>query len=104
MLIEERDYRIKAGHLHQFVRAYQVHGLELQKAHLGKFIGYFTTELGELNHVVALWGYESLDHRLEARDRMMADPAWQNYLEAVVGLVDTQHTRILRPTTFSPIQ
>jgi hypothetical protein len=104
MIIEERDYRIKAGKIGQFVQTYERHGLPIQQELLGTFLGYFTTEIGELNHVVALWGYEGLDDRLARRDRMMADPRWQAYLEMVVDLVDVQHTRILRPTAFSPMK
>ncbi|MGB3718456.1 MAG: NIPSNAP family protein [Proteobacteria bacterium] len=104
MIIEERDYRVKAGKLGQFVSLYEKHGLPIQLELLGKFLGYFTTEIGELNHVVALWGYESLDDRQQRRDRMMADPRWQEYLKMVDGLLDVQTTRILRPTSFSPIR
>lgn len=104
MIIEERDYRVKAGKLAQFVSTYEKHGLPIQLELLGKFLGYFTTEIGELNHVVALWGYESLDDRQQRRDRMMADPRWQEYLKMVDGLLDIQSTRILKPTPFSPIK
>lgn len=104
MIVEERDYRVKAGKIGQFVSLYEKHGLPIQIELLGKFLGYFTTEIGELNHVVALWGYESLDDRQQRRDRMMADPRWQEYLKMVDGLLDTQNTRLLRPTSFSPIK
>jgi len=103
MFIEERDYRIRPGKLGQFIATYEQHGLALQKKYLGRFLGYFTTELGELNHVVAWWGYDSLDARDAARARMLADPAWQAYLDRVTDLLDVQHTRILKPVAFSPI-
>ncbi len=104
MIVEERDYRVKAGKLGQFVAAYEKHGLPIQIELLGKFLGYFTTEVGELNHVVAWWSYESLDDRQARRDRMMADPRWQEYLRMVDGLLDIQNTRLLRPTSFSPLR
>ncbi len=104
MIVEERDYRVKAGKTGQFVSLYEKHGLPIQLELLGKFLGYFTTEIGELNHVVALWGYESLDDRQQRRDRMMADPRWQEYLKMVDGLLDLQTTRILKPVSFSPIK
>jgi hypothetical protein len=104
MIYEERDYRVKAGKLAQFVGLYEKHGLPIQLELLGKFFGYFTTEIGELNHVVAIWGYDSLDDRQARRDRMMADPRWQEYLKMVDGLLDVQNTRILRPVSFSPMK
>lgn len=104
MIVEERDYRLKPGKLGLFVSTYEKHGLPLQVKHLGKFLGYFTTEIGELNHVVALWGYEGLDDRARRRAAMLADPEWQEYLGMVADYLDVQNTRILTPSSFSPIQ
>ena len=104
MIVEERDYRLKPGKLGLFVSTYEKHGLPLQLKHLGRFLGYFTTEIGELNHVVALWGYEGLDDRARRRAAMLADPQWQEYLSMVADYLDVQNTRILIPSNFSPIQ
>lgn len=104
MIYEERDYRIKAGKLATFVQLYGEYGLPLQKEHLGSFIAYFTSEIGELNHVVALWSYQSLDDRAVRRARMLADPRWQEYLKRVDGLIDIQNSRILNPVSYSPLQ
>lgn len=104
MIVEERDYRIKAGRTAEFVALYEEHGLPIQLELLGTFHGYFISEVGELNHVVALWSYQSLDDRQARRDRMMADPRWKDYLKRVDGLIDTQQNRFLRPTRFSPIR
>lgn len=104
MIYEERDYRIRPGKLAQFVTAYEQHGLPIQRRHLGKLIAYFTSEIGELNHVVAIWGYDSLDDRQRRRGAMLADPEWRAYTEKVNDLIDIQNTRILTPSTFSPLQ
>ena len=104
MIVEERDYTIRAGKLGTFVGLYGEHGLPIQKQYLGTFLGYFTTEIGELNHVVAWWSYESLSDREERRDRMMKDPNWAGYLAKVDGLIEIQRSRILKPTAFSPIR
>ena len=104
MIIEERDYRVKAGKLAQFIGLYEQQGLPIQREMLGKFIGFFTTESGELNHVVAWWGYDSLDDRQARWDRMLADPRWQIYLKMVDGLIEHQQTRYLRPTPLSPMR
>lgn len=104
MIYEERDYRIKPGKLPLFIKAYEQDGLPLQKKYLGTFVAYFTTEIGELNHVVAIWGYASLDDRQRRRAAMLADPEWQAYLAKVVDLLDIQNSRILTPVSFSPLQ
>lgn len=104
MIIEERDYRIRTGKLRPFITAYEAKGLPLQLEFLGRLIGYFTSEIGELNHVVSLWGFESLDDRMQRRGRMLADPRWQAYLDQVTDLIDVQSTRVLLPTAFSPLR
>lgn len=103
MIIEERDYRAKAGKMATFIKLYEDYGLQIQLKYLGTFHGYFTSEIGELNHIVAWWSYESLDDRMERRARMLADPEWIDYMQRVDGLLDTQNSRILRPVSFSPL-
>lgn len=104
MVYEERDYRTKAGKLGEFVKDYGQFGLPIQKKHLGTFVAYFTSEIGELNHVVAIWGYASLADRETRRKAMLADPDWQDYLRRVDGLLEVQTTRILNPVSYSPLQ
>lgn len=104
MIIEERDYRIKPGKTMQFVSLYETYGLPIQKEYLDNLLGYFVTEIGELNHVVAWWGFASLDDRVARRQRMLALPEWQSYLDRVTDFIDVQNTRILNPMHFSPIR
>lgn len=103
-IIEERDYLTKPGRAMEFASIYERHGLPIQKEFLGEFLGYFVSEVGELNRVVALWAYDSLDDRQVRRELMMADPRWSDYLDMVLPLLTHQQTRFLRPTSFSPIQ
>ena len=72
--------------------------------HLGNLVGYFVSTIGSLNQIVHLWGYESLadmETRRAARD---ADPAWKAYGGKTVGFIVSQETKILKPTSFSPIR
>ena len=91
MIVEERDYTVRAGKLATFVETYRDHGLQLQLEFLGRFNGYFTSEIGE-------------DDRQVRRTRMLADPRWQAYLALVDGLLQLQTTRILSPVSFSPLR
>jgi len=104
MIVEERIYTLHPGKVAELVRLYREEGLPLQQRHLGKFIGYFTTETGNLNQVVFMWGFESLDDRAQRRERMAQDPDWQRYLTKVTPLLLSQENRILKPTSFSPIR
>ncbi|MCW0001503.1 NIPSNAP family protein [Pararhizobium sp. YC-54] len=104
MIVEERDYTVKPGKLPKFVSTYEKLGLPIQLEHLGNLLGYFTSEIGELNHVVAWWSFESLDDRQMRRGRMLADPRWADYLLQVTDLIDLQKNRILSPVAFSPLR
>ena len=104
MIVEERIYTLHAGKVPEMVKLYGEEGLPLQEKYLGKFIGYFTTETGNLNQVVFMWGFESLHDRTARREKMAKDPAWQGYLKKVQPLILTQENRILRPASFSPIR
>jgi hypothetical protein len=104
MIVEERIYTLHPGKVAEMVKLYGDEGLPLQQRYLGKFIGYFSTETGNLNQVVFMWGYESLDDRSARRERLAQDPEWQRYLKKVVPLIMTQENRILKPASFSPIR
>jgi hypothetical protein len=63
MIVEERTYTVKPGSVATYYRDYDPRGLEIQARILGNLIGYFHTEIGELNQLVHLWGYDSLAAR-----------------------------------------
>jgi hypothetical protein len=104
MIVEERIYTLVPGKVSEMVKLYGEEGLALQQRYLGKFIGYFSTETGNLNQVVFMWGYDSLDDRAARRERLAQDPEWQRYLQKAVQLILTQENRILKPAPFSPIR
>lgn len=104
MIVEERIYTLHPGKVPEMVRLYGGEGLALQQKYLGKFLGYFTAETGNLNQVVFMWGYDSVDDRAARRERMAKDTEWQKYLQKVMPLIVTQENRLLRPVEFSPIR
>jgi NIPSNAP len=81
MIVEERCYTLKPGTVALYYQDYDPRGLRIQKRILGNLIGYFHTEIGELNQVVHLWGYDSLAERERRRALLAADPEWQDYLK-----------------------
>lgn len=104
VFIELRTYTFHPGRLPEFIRIYEQEGLEVQKRILGNMLGYFTTDIGALNQVVHLWGYEDLNQRQERRALLAADKTWQGYLAKILPLIQTMESKILVPTRFSPIQ
>ena len=104
MIVEERDYKVLSDKLAAFLEVYMGEGFPVQKEYLGTLLGHYTTESGELNHVVALWAYDSIDDRADRRARMAADPRWQAYRDRGLPLLETMTTRFLRPTAISPVR
>jgi len=104
LIIEERQYRIAAGRLSEYLAIYENLGLQIQSRILGNLIGYFSSEIGELSCLVHLWGYESLDDRALRRAELAKQPEWQDYLRQCTPLIVHMENRILLPTRFSPIR
>lgn len=105
MIVEERVYVLHAEFPPAaFFEAYKrTGGLELQTKILGRLLGFFMTEIGELNSVVHLWAYDSFEERTKRRAQLAAQPSWQAYLNEVRPMLKTMNNRILVPTDFSPI-
>ncbi len=104
MIVEERNYTLKPGKAGEFMALYQQRGLEIQTRILGNLIGYFMSEIGELNVAVHMWGYDSLEERTRRRNLLMQEEEWRGYVAAVTPLIDRMSNRILVPTAFSPIR
>lgn len=104
MIVEERCYTVKPGTVQLYYRDYDPRGLEIQKRILGNLIGYFHTEIGELNQIVHLWSYDSLAERERRRALLGADREWQAYLEQSPDIIVKMESRILVPAPFSPIR
>ncbi len=106
MIYEERYYRLRPGSVPAFFKLYQEKGLEVQKRILGTLVGYFTTEVGELNHIVHIWAYESMDDRARRRAELYGDPKWLEFVAAIgeAGYIEAMENRILTPAPFSPLQ
>jgi hypothetical protein len=103
MIVEERIYTLETGKVGEYLGLYEQHGIEIQKRILGNMVGYFSTEVGPLNQIIHMWGYESFEDRLERRKALGADPGWQAYIAKVLPLILRQENKLLVPAPFSPI-
>ena len=106
MIIEERCYLIKGDHTPaMYLDVYKNTGaMELQKRILGNMLGYFVSEIGELNALVHLWGYDSFEERTRRRGLLASEAVWQDYLARVRPMLHSMSNRLLTPTDFSPIR
>jgi NIPSNAP protein len=104
MIVEQRTYTLHPGKAAEYLRHYESEGMAIQTRILGRMVGYFTTEIGPLNQIIHMWGYDSFEERSKRRAQMAADPGWKAYIPKIQPLIQTQETKILIPTSFSPIR
>lgn len=105
MIVEMRTYTVKPLRTNDFLQLYERAALPLQKKYLGNLIGFFVSEIGALNQVVHLWGFDSLADREQLRYQMEQDPGWDLYRNALrdLDVIQQQETKILKSTAFSPV-
>jgi len=103
MIVEQRTYTLHIGKTPEYFSLYESEGMAVQTRILGNLIGYFRTEIGPLNQVIHMWGYDSLDERTKRRAKLMADKGWLAYVAKIRPLMVTQESKILIPAPFSPI-
>ena len=103
MIIEKRTYTFHPGKIQEFLALYEREGLPLHTKYL-PMIGYFVSEIGTLNQVITMWGYESMADRNTRRDALYADPEWIAFGPKTTPFIQKMETAILRPTSFSPIR
>jgi NIPSNAP len=96
MIIDERTYQVAPGKMQELLALYEKEGFAIQSKYLGKPFGYFIVEVGEINHIVHMWAYESMADREQKRAQMQADPAWQAYLAKAGPYFAKQWNRVLK--------
>jgi hypothetical protein len=105
MLVDLRRYTIVPGKLKAYLAVYESHGLPVQRRHVGDPLGYFISEVGTLNQVVHLWGYQNFEDRQLRRAAMEADPQWTIYkkMTAEGGYIQQQENQLLLSAPWSKI-
>ena len=103
MFVEQRTYTLVPGSQAEWLDNYEQYGLEVQKSILGHLVGYFYTDFSELNQVVHMWAYQSVEDRAVRRKKLFEDPRWLEYLPKVRPLLFKQESKMLIPARFSPV-
>lgn len=100
MIVEERIYTTHPGKWRDYLALYEAQGMAIQQRILGRMVGYYYSDVGELNQIVHMWAYEDLNERAERRARLMADPDFRAYVAEMLPLLQCQSSRILTPAPF----
>jgi len=102
MIVDHRVYSIRPGAIQPFLELFERDGLPLYLHYCGKLLGYYVAESGELNQLIHLWAYESVEDRERRRANLYLDDRWTAFLDAALPMVVRQESRLLKPTRFSP--
>lgn len=102
MFVEQRIYTLVPGGTAEYVQVYEACGRAVQERLLGTMLGYYTREIGELNQLVYLWPFESLDERTRRRTALMADPDFKAFRGKIRHLVVKQENSLLLPAGPAP--
>lgn len=104
MIYDMRTYTLQPGATREYLEIYEREALPCQLEHLGKLIGYFTTEIGSLNKAIHIWAYEDWVDREARRERMFSDARFKSAAEKLYPLIQAQENVILKGTSFSPLR
>jgi len=104
MYFEMRTYTVRVGKLKDYLAHFEAVGLPIISRY-AKLVGYWHTEIGELNQLIHIWAYESLDDRAAKRAALYQDLDWQaNFIPIALPMLEKQETKILLAADFSPIR
>ena len=103
MIVEQRTYTLYPNKTAEYIAHFEREGIAIQRPILGRLIGYYSSEIGSLNQMIHLWGYESFEERTRRRANLAADPRWREYVaKNIQPLIYRMDNRILIPTSYSP--
>ena len=100
MIVEMRTYTLAPGSTTRYFALLADKGLAVQTAILGDLQGCYAVEVGDLNRVIHLWGFDSFEDRLLRRARLWSDAAWLAFSREALPIVLNQESQILTPAPF----
>lgn len=104
MIVELRTYVLHPGRQAEFLRRMQEEGIAIERPILGRMLGFYTSDIGTLNQVVHLWGYDSHAERDARRARLAADARWLAFVPTVLPMIRDMDNRILKPAPFAAVE
>jgi len=100
-LVDFRTLTIQRSRMSEFLQIFETMALPVQLRHGGPPIALYTSEIGPLNELIQLWGYDSLADMEALQASRHHDPAWQQYLLASGPLIVSEDSRAIRRVLFT---
>jgi hypothetical protein len=99
-----RIYTLKPGTVKEYKKCFNEIGYPIISKYLN-LVGFWYTEVGNLNQMVSIWAYESLDKRTELRQALYQDPEWNTeFMPRVTPLFLSMENRIMLGLDCSPLK
>lgn len=99
---ELRWYRAYPGRLGEWLNL--ATGVLPTRLKYSRNVGYWQTEVAQLNEGVHLWVYKDLNERAAVRAKVLQDKEWQTFLGKASPLLQQQEAVVLIPTGPSPMK
>jgi hypothetical protein len=104
MIFEMRTYTIKIGQLNNYIKHFEQNGMPIISKYV-TLIGYWYTEIGELNQIIQIWSYDDLNERSAKREELYRDTSWLcEFIPKAMEMLEKQESKIITPSNFSPIK
>lgn len=104
MIVEMRTYVLHPGQQGGFIVLMEREGIAIERRVLGRMLGFYTCDIGTLNQVVHLWGYDSFEDRQQRRARLAASPEWAAFTPKVLPMIRDMENKILTPAPFAAVE
>ena len=76
MIYDFRVYTLSPGATPDYMAGVRELGLPIRQRHGVTLSGWYHSDIGDLNQVVHIWGFNDLKHMQEAKAAVYADPDW----------------------------
>lgn len=67
-------------------------------------MGMWFSEFGPLNGIHHIWHYDSLEHRGKVRSQALESAEWVDTVKRTMECIESMNSRLLLPTSFSPLK
>lgn len=97
-------FHVKPGMRQEVLDLLKTKLLPLYKKHFSYEVGYFTRHYGETDAVLAMWGFDSEQQRMDQILELENDPEYQKESTKLYALINGRESQMLQPTTYSPLR
>ena len=96
MIFELRTYTTKPGKAPYYLDLFRTSGVDLVTKHL-PMLGYWLSDVGDLNRIHHLWVYENFEERMVKRASLAGETRWnEGFIKTAFEVVVAQESRFLR--------